>query len=283
MDTYNQYSQAQKSLIEAKAKISYAQTIAHKDYFNAVTQLEKWMKRYKLAIKDDNKDLISQAKFQVEKYEAIARRLATLCDEQMPYMEKIGERLQVLNDKAKNNNLLNEINTIQENAIPNDYLNLDQELQSLKDSLNIQVSEGEKLEYNLQTSNPEFTSIIDDAIAETKKTIQKAIEWCRDRENHCKKVKNRAERLHLESLEHLENQDDDLAIQKIIMRKVRNEVVDVVASDIRKKREMIELLQKNLKTLEKVKSMLFAATPNFEYDESVDSELELLRKELEGM
>jgi hypothetical protein len=243
MDAYSQYSQVKKSLIEANARINYAQTIANRDYLESLAELEKWTKRYKLALENNRHDLISSAKFQMEKYEAIAKRLSTLCNKEMPNLDNIHGKLNYLAIEVNNTNK----NSIHMTSISDNHTSLNE---------------------------PQF--IIESAIEETKKTIKLAIEKCNNLDYHRQIIQDKANQLHIQSLEHLKNQDDDLVIQKIISRKIRSEVAEIVAVQIKRQQEMVELLKNNLKTLEEVKLRLSIATPD-------DFELGLLRKQLDEM
>jgi phage shock protein A len=90
----NQSSQdALRKLCEGASHSRVAQEIAQRDYAKAQTEADKWEQEYQLALKGSNQDLIRQAKFQRERYQAIASRLKTLLEEQQPQVEAIKSSL----------------------------------------------------------------------------------------------------------------------------------------------------------------------------------------------
>jgi phage shock protein A len=103
MDVFKQYADAELALAEAKIKVYFAKTIAQKEYLEALTELDKWTKRYKLAFNQNRHDLIDPVKIQIEKYYALAKRLANICDEQMPHLNDISEYLKYRESQINNN------------------------------------------------------------------------------------------------------------------------------------------------------------------------------------
>ncbi|OKH54120.1 hypothetical protein NIES2101_08615 [Calothrix sp. HK-06] len=88
-----QVQQALASLNEAKARIRFAETIAQRDYQQALSDLYKWTNIYESAVQENNHDLVSKAKFQMERHEAIVERLAKLAGKQMPQLASINQKL----------------------------------------------------------------------------------------------------------------------------------------------------------------------------------------------
>lgn len=98
MEEYNQDSltkEALSKLSEAKARVHFADITAHRDYHQALTELNKWTRRCELAYKKGEIDLLSKANFQKERYQAIATRLARLLGEQIPHMNSLKQNLSV--------------------------------------------------------------------------------------------------------------------------------------------------------------------------------------------
>lgn len=90
----NQSSQdALRKLGEGASHSRVAQEIAQRDYAKARAEADKWEQKYQLALKERNQDLISQAKFQKERYQAITSRLKTLVEEQQPQVDAIKSSL----------------------------------------------------------------------------------------------------------------------------------------------------------------------------------------------
>ncbi|MEB3216372.1 MAG: hypothetical protein VKN72_09075 [Nostocales cyanobacterium 94392] len=74
---------ALEKLRKAAINASVAQKIALRDFEKAQAELDKWTKRYELALQESNKALASQAKYQKERYQAIADRLKNLIQQQV--------------------------------------------------------------------------------------------------------------------------------------------------------------------------------------------------------
>lgn len=76
-----------------------AQKIAKRDFEKAQAELHKWTKRYELALQNNNKQLASQAKFQKERYQAIAHRLRDVVREQEPQLYTMKAKLDDFEEK----------------------------------------------------------------------------------------------------------------------------------------------------------------------------------------
>ena len=87
--------QLRKATIHGNA----AQKIAKRDFEKAQAELEKWTKKYELALQDNNKQLASQAKFQKERYQAITHRLRDVVGEQKPQLYTIKAKLDDFEEK----------------------------------------------------------------------------------------------------------------------------------------------------------------------------------------
>ncbi|MEH1783512.1 MAG: hypothetical protein V7K67_29715 [Nostoc sp.] len=87
-------------LSEGVSHSRVAQEIAQRDYAKAQAEADKWEQEYQLALKGSNQDLISQAKFQKERYQAIASRLKKLVGEQQPQVDAIKSSLKSWEQKV---------------------------------------------------------------------------------------------------------------------------------------------------------------------------------------
>lgn len=117
----NQSSQdALRKLREGASHCRAAQEIAERDYAKAQMEADKWEQRYQLALKGSNQDLIRQAQFQKERYQAITSRIKALVEEQKPQAEAIKSSLGTWGKKvseAENQGLYSKTN-------PNDAINI---------------------------------------------------------------------------------------------------------------------------------------------------------------
>ncbi len=111
---------ALEKLRKATVNVNAAQKIALRNFEKAQAQLYEWTKRYQLALQQNNQTLISEAKFQKERYQAIADRLQNLVEEQQPQLDNIkgkldywGERL----SEEQSMNLLGEFYSIENNFL----------------------------------------------------------------------------------------------------------------------------------------------------------------------
>lgn len=106
---------ALKKLREATVNANVAQKIALRNFEKAQAELDEWTKRYELALQQNNKTLISQAKFQKERYQAIPDRLLNLVEEQQPQLDNIKGKLDNWQERLSEEqsmNLLGEFNSI---------------------------------------------------------------------------------------------------------------------------------------------------------------------------
>ncbi|MCC5649406.1 hypothetical protein LC609_06035 [Nostoc sp. XA013] len=96
MGLYDQNQSSEDALRKLREGASHsraAQEIAQRDYAKAQAEADKWEQEYQLALEGNNQDLIRQAKFQNERYQAIASRLKILVEEQQPQVDAIKSSL----------------------------------------------------------------------------------------------------------------------------------------------------------------------------------------------
>ena len=160
---------ALKKLREATISANAAQKIARRNFEKAQAELDKWTKQYELALQQSNKTLISQAKFQKERYQAIADRLQNLVEEQQPQLDNIkgkldnwGERL----SEEQSMNLLGEFNSI-DNKFSESQTNVEEVSQSyniIEESIDDELKRLKsellnKNQYEAKEQTSELTSI----------------------------------------------------------------------------------------------------------------------------
>ncbi|MEH2041011.1 PspA/IM30 family protein [Nostoc sp.] len=103
MGLYDQNQSSQDALRKLREGASHsrvAQEIAQRDYAKAQAEADKWEQEYQLALKGSNQDLIRKAKFQKERYQAIASRLKKLVGEQQPQVDAIKSSLKSWEQKV---------------------------------------------------------------------------------------------------------------------------------------------------------------------------------------
>ncbi|MEH2237932.1 PspA/IM30 family protein [Nostoc sp.] len=147
MGLYDQNQSSQDALQKLREGASHsrvAQEIAQRDYAKAQAATDKWEQEYQLALKGSNQDLIRQAKFQKERYQAIASRLKTLVEEQQPQVDAIKSSLkswkkkvseaqnEVLRSKPKNSEFSPTFISFEHEDVD---VWVDDELQRLKEAL----------------------------------------------------------------------------------------------------------------------------------------------------
>ena len=119
---------ALKKLREATISASVAQKNARRDFEKAQAELDEWTKRYELALQESNKASASQAKFQKERYQAIADRLKNLIEEQQPQIDNIKGKLESWGERLSeerntvllpefDNNTLSDFNSIRNKCL----------------------------------------------------------------------------------------------------------------------------------------------------------------------
>ncbi|RAM52292.1 MAG: hypothetical protein C6Y22_06270 [Hapalosiphonaceae cyanobacterium JJU2] len=265
MDSYSQHPQAQQALnkiVEAKARISIAETTAQRDYQNALAEFYKWARRYELAIQENRQDLISHAKFQMERHEAIAKRLAKLLGEQMPHLNTLKEKVrrnmsqlaQINGDLTLNTEdytpvkqILSDISQDISNSIEKSEITL---VSPLVEDIDIPLILTASLDKE-QEEQPEDSLEI--SIQETKKFVQLAIETQNDLQQKYNRIYTDAKVIHETLFEALLENDINLLLKAIIDKKVKTEISDFIKIQLQQQKEIVKILQTNLNRLENLK------------------------------
>lgn len=176
MVLYDQNQSSQDALRKLRQGASHsraAQEIAQRDYAKAQAEADKWEQEYQLAFKGSNQDLIRQAKFQKERYQAIASRLKKLVGEQQPQVDAIKSSLKFWEQKvseAQNEVLRNKPNTSEFSPtfIKFEHEDIDvwvdDELQRLKEALLLPPKPQEETK-----AKKDSKVLLAEAIHETKK------------------------------------------------------------------------------------------------------------------
>ncbi|BAZ14196.1 hypothetical protein NIES4071_60360 [Calothrix sp. NIES-4071] len=239
MGTNSQDYQVQQALAssnEAKARISFAETIAQRDYEQALTDLYRWTRRYELAVQKNEHDLASKAKFQMERHEAIAGRLAKLAGEQMPQLNTIKQRLNFCKEQIRKLNS-----------------NSGRERQSDQEKLESQ----NVTEIQLQDKELKQEDLLKLSIQETKQAIQVATNKLVSMNKNYQKAQNEAIKLRQEAILALQtstnNNDNALILEKLISKTTTNKYIDLIEAQIEQQTETIKLLKNNLATIESFK------------------------------
>ncbi|PMB13421.1 hypothetical protein CEN47_28730 [Fischerella thermalis CCMEE 5319] len=267
MDMYSQNPQAQQVLskiIEAKARISVAETIEQRDYHNALAEFYKWARRYELALQENRQDLISYAKFQMERHEAIAKRLAKLLGEQMPQLDTLKQNIKhQLGQIAKFNSDLTSkrgISNSEKQILSDIFQDTGSDIKSV--DLTIIPSEIKELRkqlldaslYQAQEEQPE--DILENSIQETKNVIKLAIDRQSDLQQNYNRISNESKETHNTVFQALLDNDDNLALKAILDKKFQNEILNVIKIQLEQQKEVVELLKSNLSRLEKINKYL---------------------------
>ncbi|GJD20667.1 hypothetical protein RIVM261_056230 [Rivularia sp. IAM M-261] len=297
-----QVQQALASLNEAKARIRFAETIAQRDYQQALSDLYKWTRRYELAVQENNHDWVSKAKFQMERHEAIVERLAKLAGEQMPQLASINQKLSFYKGQInklssssvpkiqKNQEQLASHNVTQNNEdIKQLELNepqqkvedIDKELEVLKEQIfGLNLPQLQKQE----ESKPK--DLLKISIQETEQAIQEATNRLASMNEDYQKAQEEATKLQQEMVLALQtstnNHDNALILEKLISKTAKDQYIDLIEAQMKQQTETIKLLNNNLATLESFK-VYFDSNITTINNSDVDDELELLRKQLDEM
>lgn len=321
METHSQdykVQQALANLHEAKARISFAETIAQRDYQQALTDLYKWTRRYELAVQKDDHDLANKAKFQMERHEAIATRLANLAGEQIPHLASIKQKLSFYKStigklngrsipnlqnnheqlKTQNFQEINEdFNQLDLSQLQHDVEDVDEELEALKKQISgFNFSQEQKL----VESKPE--DLLKLSIQQTEQAIQIAMSRLALMNEDYQKAHDETIKLRKEviiALQTSTDSNDNALILEILVSKTTTEkYINLMKDQIEQQNNTIKILKSNLNTLKGFKSCFDSNLiiksnignsnsrsnpPQCELDKSSDEELELLRKQLDEM
>jgi phage shock protein A len=257
---YNQNQSSQDALQKLRQGASHsraAQEIAQRDYAKAQAEADKWEQEYQLALKGSNQHLISQAKFQKERYQAIASRLKNLVEEQQPQVDAIKSSLKSWEKKvseAQNEVLSSKPDTNQASMtfISFEYeevdLWADDELQQLKEVLLIPAKP--------QAKNKDTRVLIAEAIQEIEETVTKAVANQEGIEKDCEKAQKEAQDWNEKAQIALRKNDDDLALQAIVNKKIQNKIVLILQTQLQHQKATVDILVRNLIALENIKKLV---------------------------
>ncbi len=184
-------------------------------------------------------------------------------------------------------------NTIDESELVN-FESMDDELARLKGkSLN-------KSQYKTPDYQ-DFEKTLNEAIEQTEETLQITVSNQKGMQKQYKQAQKEAKELHTKAQVALQNDDDNQALNALISKTVQKKCVNVIENQLKEQQATLTLIKNNLSVLEKVKrifesegelaqmissgefensSLLSSESP---LDQTVDSELESLRKELDEM
>ncbi|MBG1265306.1 PspA/IM30 family protein [Nostoc sp. WHI] len=262
MGLYDQNQSSQDALRKLRQGASHsraAQEIAQRDYAKAQAEADKWEQEYQLAVKGSNQDLISQAKFQKERYQAIASRLKKLVGEQQPQVDAIKSSLKSWEQKvseAQNEVLCNKPNNSEFSPtfISFEYkdvdVSIDDELQQLK-ALMLPPKPQE------QTKAKEDSKVLlAEAIHETKKAVNSAVANQEGIQKDFEEAQKEAKSWNEKAQTALTKNDDDLTLQSVVNKKVQNKIVLILQTQLQQQEVIVAVLKQNLMTLENFKKTL---------------------------
>lgn len=253
----NQSSQdALQKLRQGTSHSTAAHKIAQLDYAKAQAQADRWEKEYQLALKGSNQDLICQAKFQKERYQAIASRLKTLVEGQQIQFDTITSSLknwekkvsdsqnEVLHSKSNASEFLPKCFSIQHEDID--------DLQRLKEVLLTPFEPPNKTQ--LKKDN---AVLLTEAIHEIEETVIKAVEHQEKIQKDFEKAQAEVKYWNEKFQTALINNDDDLALQAVVNKKVQSTIVFILQTQLQQQKATVDILVRNLIALENTKKLLF--------------------------
>ncbi|MEH2126464.1 PspA/IM30 family protein [Nostoc sp.] len=263
MGLYDQNQSPQDALRKLREGASHsrvAQEIAQRDYAKAQAEADKWEQEYQLALKGSNQDLIRQAKFQKERYQAIASRLKTLLGEQQPQVDAIKSSLKSWEKKvseAQNEVLSSKTN---KSEFSTTFINfqhedvdvwVDDELQQMKNALLLPPKPQEQTK-----AKNDITVLLSEAILETQKAVNSAVTNQESIEKDFENAQKEAKYWNETVQTALRNNDDDLALQAVVNKKVQNKLVLILLTQLQQQQAIVVVLRQNLMTLENFKKAL---------------------------
>ncbi|MHC5858538.1 PspA/IM30 family protein [Nostoc sp.] len=278
MGLYDQNQSSQDALRKLREGASYsraAQEIAERDYAKAQAEADKWEQEYQLALKGSNQDLISQAKFQKERYQAIASRLKKLVGEQQPQVDAIKSSLksweqkvseaekEVLCSKPQINDTISDFESLKNKfleiepyaqEVSHVFINsedVDEELQRLKKEMLLP-----RKHQNIAIDKKDSKVILLEAIGETKEAIESAILNQECIQEIYEKAQEEAKYWKDKAYIALKNHDDNLALEAILSKIVHSKIVLILQTQLQQHEATVILLGKNLIALENFKKTL---------------------------
>ncbi|MBW4563444.1 MAG: hypothetical protein KME32_20325 [Mojavia pulchra JT2-VF2] len=260
MGFYDQNQSSQDALQKLRQGASHsraAQEIAQRDYAKAQAEADKWEQEYQLALKGSNQDLIRQAKFQKERYQAIASRLKTLVEKQQPKVDAINSSLTSWEKKvleAQNEVLSSKPNTseVSPTFIICEYEDVDDELQRLKEALLLPPKPQEKTK-----AKKGHTVLLAEAIHEIEETLNNAVVNQEGIHKEFEKAQKEAKYWNEKAQTALINNDDDLALQAVVNKKAQNKIVFILQTQLQHQEATVDILVRNLSALENIKKLVF--------------------------
>ncbi|MDZ7954866.1 hypothetical protein [Nostoc sp. DedQUE09] len=278
MGLYDQNQSSQDALRKLREGVSHsrvAQEIAQRDYAKAQAEADKWEQEYQLAARGSNQDLISQAKFQKERYQAITGRLKTLVEEQQLQVNAIQSSLaswekkvseaekEVLCSKPQINGTISDFEPKKNKfleiepytqEVSHVFMNsedVDEELQRLKKEMLLPHKP-----QNIAIDKKDSKVILLEAIGETKEAIQSAILNQECIQEIYEKAQEEAKYWKDKACIALKNHDDNLALEAILSKIVHSKIVLTLQTQLQQHEATIILLGKNLIALENFKKTL---------------------------
>ena len=307
-------------LRKATNSANAAQKIAQKNLEEAQAELDKWTKRYELALQRNDKSLANKVKFQKERYQATVYRLKKLVIEQQPQLEKIkanfdyfeekiSEEQSIVSQSKCNTNAVSDSKNI-ENRLLESITNGEKKLQSYDNIQDSELISFESINDELTKMKNELfrqqlyksgdyenlSKAINEAIDETKEDLQLAIISQKIIQEQYEKSQKDANECHNQVQIALQNNDNNQALNAIASKIVYSKCVKTIENQLQQQKITHNLIKNNLSVLEKVKLMLENATKSSsntlmeaylqaaEHSSiQTDVELELLRKQLDEM
>ncbi|MEH2461894.1 PspA/IM30 family protein [Nostoc sp.] len=259
MGLYDQNQSSQDALQKLREGASHsrvAQEITQRDYAKAQAAADKWEQEYQLPLKGSNQDLIRQAKFQKERYQAIASRLKTLVEEQQPQVDAIKSSLkswkkkvseaqnEVLRSKLNNSEFSPTFITFEHESVD---VWLDDEFQQLKETLLLPPKPQEQTKARKDTK-----VLLAEAIHEIEETLTNAVTNQEDIQKDFAKAQKEAKCWNEKAQTALRNNDDDLALQAVVNKKIQNKIVLILQTQLQHQEATLDILVRNLIALESV-------------------------------
>ncbi len=262
-----------EKLRKAAISANAAQKIALREFEKAQTEADKWIVQYKLALQKSDKTLTRQAQFQKERYQAIADRLRNLVEEEQTQLDNIKTKLSYyekkLSEEKFNTYSLTKICHI-ENLLLESQTNAEKVLQSYNTFKESELICLESTNDELTTLKDEFISqsqyqsknyedldkIINQAIDETKETLQSAIVSQNNIQEQYEQSQKKAQEYYNQVQIALQNNDDNQALNGICSKIVQQKCVSLIENQLEQQKITVTLIKKNLSVLENVKLTL---------------------------
>ncbi|MEH2113096.1 PspA/IM30 family protein [Nostoc sp.] len=263
MGLYDQNQSSQDALRKLRQGASHsrvAQEIAERDYAKAQAEADKWEQEYQLAVQGSNQDLISQAKFQKERYQAIASRLKKLVGEQQPKVDAIKSSLksceqkvseaqnEVLSSKPSNSEFSPKFIKFEHEDID---VWVDDELQQMKEALLLPP----KPQKQTKAKN-DSKVLLSESIIETQEAVNSAVTNQESIEKDFENAQKEAKYWNEKAETALRNNDDDLALQAVVNKKVQKKIVLILLTQLQQQQAIVAVLRQNLMNLENFKKAL---------------------------